>query len=390
MEEDEYVIFEALNARGTSLTEWEKSKNHLLSKSRQTPMGEDAFYNKYIDPFDRDKWWNQIVSLPRFSGSRSELLLNYWITIRLRRGVDASGAYYDFRGIVKEEEDLSQMTESLCEHARMFRKLTTQPEDHTPLGLFRYRIDVLGITVVMPLMMELARLLGTDDRFSQCCTAIESYLVRRQLVWWSTRSYRALFIDLLKKVHDTDEPVRVVFDGLSEGWPSNDQVRNAVLYNPASPGTAAKRIRMVLEAVEDHRISPTMAAMRTAPRGLWIEHILPQKWEANWPLPPDADDRERDRREQILKTLGNLTLTTSHLDISLSNRSWQDKREILKEHNNLYLNKDVLDHHWEQWNETAIEKRGQCLAEIICKVWPDEAELREKCGLADGTGRASY
>ena len=125
-----------------------------------------------------------------------------------------------------------------------------------------------------------------------------------------------------------------------------------------------------------------MAAIRTAPRGLWIEHILPQKWETNWPLPPDADDRDRDKRERFLKTLGNLTLTTSQLDISLSNRSWQDKRKTLEKHNNLYLNKDVLGRHWDQWNEAAIEERGQCLAEIICnKVWPDEAELREKFGL---------
>lgn len=231
-------------------------------------------------------------------------------------------------------------------------------------------------------MMELYRIFGSTDRFDQCCRIIESYLVRRQITQWTTRGYRDLFINLLKRVirrTEEDDPLQVVFDGLVSApycWPSDDAVRHAVLSYRASPGVASSRLRMVLEAVEDHRISQSMAAYPHAPRRLWIEHIMPQKWQTHWPLPLDAPEEDHRKRDHALTTLGNLTLTTSALDISLSNSRWEKKRESLKKHDNLLLNKDLLDRVSDRWDEGTIEKRGMYLAEIICKVWPSAEEFR--------------
>ena len=382
-DEDEYVIFEALNARGTPLTEWEKSKNHLLSKSRQTSMGEREYYERFIKVFDESEWWNGVVSLPRFTGSRAELLLNYWLTIKLKRGVQAHHAYYELCAVVKQEADLVEMTESLCKYACIFRQLATQKKDHSIQGLFRYRLDVLRITVVMPLMMKLNDILGPGRQFDHCTRIIESYLVRRQVVRWVTRGYRALFIDLLKDVSqgaESRDPRRVLVAGLrSADWPSDAVIQRSVLQNSASPGVSSSRLRMILEAIED-RMIPDMAARDKAPRELWIEHIMPQKWQQHWPLPEGADHASR---EHAITTFGNLTLTTAKLDRSVSNFEWEVKRGKLKEHDNLFLNKWVLDRFWERWDEEAIEERSRFIAQTICSIWPSGDKLRQEFGLSD-------
>ena len=396
-DEDEYVIFEALNSRGTPLTEWEKSKNHLLSKSRQTSLGEEKFYEKYVACFDISEWWSEVVKLTRFQGSRSELFLNYWLTIKLCRGITADRAYYDFCNVVKNEQSLIDMTEVFVDYADVFRHLDQKEKDHTILGLFRYRLDVLRITVVMPLMMELYRIFRANDqfgRFDQCCSMVESYLVRRQIMQWSTRGYRDLFINLLRGVvnrNEADDTRQVLFDGLMSApwdWPTDDEILSAVLSHRASPGVASSRLRMVLEAVEDHLISieaGTMAGHQRAPRYLWIEHIMPQKWQTHWPLSEGASEEDYRKRDHALTTLGNLTLTTSELDISLAHSRWDKKRGSLRRYDNLFLNRDLLKQYRDCWDEATIEERGQSLAEVICNVWPNAENLRARFGLEEKT-----
>lgn len=384
--EDEYVIFEALNARGTPLTEWEKSKNHLLSKSRQTSMGEKEYYAHFIAKFDDDEWWSSVVSLPRFHGSRAELFLNYWLTIQLTRGVQAHRAYYELCGVVKET-DLLTMTESLCEYAHIFRQLATQPKDHSLQGLFRYRMDVLGITVVMPLMMKLHHMLEPGDLFDMCAKAIETFLVRRQVTRWSTKEYRRLFTELIKKTTqtpDSTDVLRVLVDGLTARltWPSDTDIKWSVLQNSASPGVSASRLRMILEAIEDH-MNPREAAYSKAPRKLWIEHLMPRKWERYWPLAErDHTKREQDhtKREHAVTTFGNLTLVRAELNMDMKNAKWETKRERLGKDNlsltNWLLNRD-------HWDEAAIKERGRNLADHICDIWPSEDKVRQDYGLSD-------
>ena len=68
---------------------------------------------------------------------------------------------------------------------------------------------------------------------------------------------------------------------------------------------------MVLEAIEDYRRGwkegrPGLGDERVARGSYAIEHVMPRKWLAHWPL-DGHDEAERDR---YIHTLGNLTLLT--------------------------------------------------------------------------------
>src|SRR5690606_31499964 len=106
---------------------------------------------------------------------------------------------------------------------------------------------------------------------------------------------------------------------------------------PAYRRLSRGRVRMVLEAIEDHLRGWKGEAMglggeRVGRGTLAIEHVLPRKWQIHWPLGGDTTEVERER---LIHTFGNLTLLTGRLNSSLSNRPWappegDGKRSVLE------------------------------------------------------------
>ena len=77
-------------------------------------------------------------------------------------------------------------------------------------------------------------------------------------------------------------------------------------------------------------------------------------------------------RERIVHTLGNLTLLTGALNSKVSNGPWKGvagKRQALKTHDVLLLNRDIERQAGEAWSDEAVRARTRQLAEIICDVW---------------------
>ena len=133
----------------------------------------------------------------------------------------------------------------------------------------------------------------------------------------------------------------------------------------------SSRKKMVLEAIEV-RLRSEKSEPLGATNKLTVEHIMPESWGRNWPLPADASDKVEVEmaRNETIKTIGNLTLTTDRLNASLSNGPWGEKRKTLNKHSSLFLNKKLLDHAPDVWDEAAIEKRSSHLAKIIVQIWP--------------------
>lgn len=117
---------------------------------------------------------------------------------------------------------------------------------------------------------------------------------------------------------------------------------------------------------------------------LTVEHILPQQWVENWPLPDgsrglagtelwaaDEVDSRRvasARRHAALQTFGNLTILTQALNSATSNAAWEDKKPELLRHSllpiNLHLQESAV------WDEEAIERRARRLLERALGLWP--------------------
>ena len=72
----------------------------------------------------------------------------------------------------------------------------------------------------------------------------------------------------------------------------------------------------------------------------------------------------------MIHTLGNLTLIRGGLNKRLSNRSWQYKRELIAQSDNLFMNKKLLIKSTDSWDEDQIGQRGKWMSDVICQIWP--------------------
>lgn len=86
---------------------------------------------------------------------------------------------------------------------------------------------------------------------------------------------------------------------------------------------------------------------------------------------PEGAEIAAKAREAIIHRLGNLTLVQPGLNSILSNKPWVEKRRILAEQDNLYINKDLLNHAPDDhWDEEQIRLRGERLVDYILQIWP--------------------
>ena len=197
----------------------------------------------------------------------------------------------------------------------------------------------------------------------------------------TTKDYNRITLDLLGRLH-AEGPARAdetlvshlrSQEAESRLWPDDRRLEDSFLRLPLYRMLTRARLRLVLEGVEE-QLRTGKAEELTPPRNLTIEHTLPQYWATHWPLDMDAGDdgyaEAEAERAHTVQTIGNLTLATQPLNSSVRHGPWPVKRDALAEHSVLHLNKDLLAHAEDGWNEDAIEKRARRLAKAAAAVWP--------------------
>jgi hypothetical protein len=244
-------------------------------------------------------------------------------------------------------------------------------------GLFFYRLSELDTTTVFPLLLEVVKRYGTDDKdaLREIMGDLESFFVRRTVCQLTAKSYNKFVVDLLRELHDANDysPGRIrAFLLRSQAdttrWPDDEEFRTAWM-TVAFYKRLKKKTRMILEALE-LALHTGKTEKVTIDSKLTIEHLMPREWGRHWPLTaaentPEGRE-ESDRRDGLLHTLGNLTLLTKELNPSVSNGAWEKKLEAILKHSALNLNRTLP----KQWNEDGIRHRAETLFDIALKVWP--------------------
>ena len=377
-----HIIYETLNARGTALLQSDLVKNFILREVSTDGGFTDLPENDQYWPFG-DSWWREETGRGRNTRARIEAFINYWLNMRTYSQVAPSNVFAEFRDY-SNGKTIGEVATDISRVSRIYRSLEelVYPE----LDTFLYRRGVMDVGALTPVLLWiLASEVPTQQR-KKGLSALESYLVRRMLCRMSTRSYFGLFVDMVRVLEEGgpeqagDTIVGHLMSQTTDEvtWPDDRRLEatfvNLDLYKLLTRG----RLRMVLEGIEGG-LRTSKAESLTVPRGLTIEHIMPQDWHENWPLPVDvADERTAAvERDHIIHTIGNLTLVNRRLNPSLSNAPWEDKRKNLDQHTVLFLNKNLLDGAPDVWNEAGIVERARRLCEVAAMVWPYADKIEE-------------
>ena len=256
------LIFETLNGRGERLTDADLIRNALFRQVDSEQADADALYDRYWKPFDGERWTAKVAH-GRHQKDRLSLFLTQWLSLKELGEVPPSVLFRRFKEYVRRTTTPAEtLAKDLAELGSVFDSFDRFPTNSREWWFFR-RLGEMDLTTVQTVTLYLFSLPESSlslERRHRALDAIESYLVRRLVTRSSTRSYGAVFVDVLKEAAAGDPATadeRVI--GLlmskaseTEGWPTDDALRSAVL-NTNIYKLKQSRLKMILDGHDLNR-----------------------------------------------------------------------------------------------------------------------------------------
>lgn len=396
--DDPQIIFETLNARGEPLLASDLLRNFIFLRASRKSESAKALYDTYWSTFDKEPddpanpagglFWKKEERQGRLTRARLDLFMQHFLSLKTEHEVNIGRLYQEYRSWIlttKPYDSVQSELVDLTMHARAFRSFFA-PNLDTRLGLFSARLRTLDTATVYPFLLALV----TDPRVPAVevegiLTDLESYLIRRMVCERTIKNYNRLFLKLFRDITKDDaltsgkvtragfQKVLLAQEGDTADWPSDAVFKKALLGTPLYDRLRPALIDMVLRGIE-RQLSTAKGEKITIHTKLTIEHVLPQSWEEQWPLPapasttPVGGELPEDVRERMLHTLGNLTLLTQELNTSVRNAAYSVKQPEITAQSALRLN--AYFQKVGTWDEAAILARGEALFEVARKVWP--------------------
>ncbi len=388
-DENAQEIFETLNARGAQLTAADLIKNFVFQRLLESGANVENAYERYWKEFET-AFWETEISVGRIRGPRSSVFLNHWLIARTGEEVVAREVFPRFKRYADEAgRPMLGLLEEIDRAARVYQSFILSGADSGPinrLGLFGYRTGVLESEVIKPLVLYLLdpeEPQIPEEQLTKALDAVESWMVRRMLVRATTKNYNQVVAELITQLRkgtrlSAGEAIETFLANQksdSRYWPDDKEVREELQVLPAYRRLSRGRLRMLLEAIEDHQRGwragrPGLGAERVARGKYAIEHVMPRKWAMYWPLPEGS--RGESERDALIHTIGNLTLLTGRLNTKVSNGPWigaSGKRQGLEAHDVLLLNRELLKRAGDAWTDSAIRSRSEELSKLIVEIW---------------------
>lgn len=389
-DEDAQEIFETLNSRGVKLSAADLIKNFIFQRLEDAGADSESAYERYWKRFETAFWETEITS-GRLKQPRTAVFLNQFLIARTGDVVTASEVFSKFKeyainsglatlDLLRAMHDLAAIYELHVSNSQ------SSNNEIGPIDLFLYRTQAMDVEVIKSLVIYLldpALPKIDDQRVVKALAHVESWLVRRSLMRATSKGFNRFVAQMISELLGRD---RLISDEVIESylgsqtaestyWPDDDQIREQLKEFRVYRLIPRSRTRMILEALEDHargytRFRAGAAEQRCTRNSLTLEHVMPQSWEANWPI---RDGELPEERTRIIQYLGNLTLLTSKLNSRVSNGAWQGvdgKKSALHAQSSLKLNAEIEDGFGDDWTVNAIKARNSVLIERVIEIWP--------------------
>ena len=356
------LIFESMNSTGRDLSQADLIRNFILMG--QEPSHQTRLYEEHWRPMEVA--FGQEAYGTHFNG-----FMRHYLTLKTGEIPNVRAVYEAFKiyahASMERLEGLAQLVAEIHRYAGNYCAMALDKEPDKDLAQAFRDLRELRVNVAYPLLLELYNdyvqgLLTTRD-FVHVVRLIEAYVFRRAVCSIPTNSLNKTFATFGRSVHKDRyvESIQAHFLTLLSyrRFPGDEEFKRELstrdLYN-------FPRRSYWLRRLENHGRKE-----RVPVNEYTIEHILPQNpnLSTEWreALGPECERVQ----ETQLHTLGNLTLTAYNSEYS--DRPFSEKRDMpggFKE-SPLRLNEGLGM--LTNWDETAIRKRAERLADLAATVW---------------------
>jgi hypothetical protein len=357
--DNEYRIFESLNAKGAPLTQADLIRNYIFMR---IPANEqESAYQKLWRPMqDALKPDDVLEDFFRYEFmSDGEFVRQGDVYQEWKKRLEKPG-----------QDDWVQKLKTLAYRSKFYKRLVDPTTEANPeIRDALVRLNRWGAETIYPFLLYIYRQYDTGKVDAKGVAAIlrmiESFLVRRLFTNKPTNALNRLFMRLSQQLPpgvDLVAGTRQALTGRDRAWPTDEEFYAGVLKYPLYQDSRSDQRRMILEAFEinyGHKERPSFDSPT-------IEHVMPQtltpEWEAM--LGPDAALVHH----ELLHVVGNLTL--SALNSEMGNKPFAAKKDTLSS-SNFEMNKEIAKE--SEWTAAQIRARSERLAKRALTIWPGPA-----------------
>lgn len=366
VDDNPYLVFESLNAKGRRLTPADLIKNYFFMRIHQDKQ--DEIYNKYWTPMQ--------------TGIEEELP-EYIRHFMMRKGgtIRQSDVYYSLKEQVNEDNAIDYIQE-LNRYSRYYKSMIhPDSESNSRLRNCFRRLNRIEATTAYPILLyfygeyEDSRI--TLDEFLDILVSLENYLIRRFVCDYKSNLLNKIFPSAYSAINQAENLADAFKYFLAgKGYPKDSEFRAKFSETRMYGGGERKaKTRFILESLENGYHHKEKIDMDN----LSIEHVMPQTLSVWWQK--NLGEEWENVHEELLDTIGNLTLTAYNSE--LSNDDYDTKRTIYAE-SHLELNKYFTN--ISEWKKEEIKQRSLVLTEKALEIWPYFGEGEDTVSVGGGLG----
>lgn len=345
---DAQAIFESMNSTGLSLTPTDMIKNFILmphNKSKQQKI-----YKNHWMPMEKSL------------GEHLQEFLRVYLMMSIHKNVCKKTCMYnEFKSWMKDRDKETE-AETMHEYSKHYGILVgverhgSQDIDKV-IGYIREQDTNVADTLLLKILHDLSHeVIKTRDAL-ELFKLVDSYVLRCHVCDVGKDSNK-MFPELISKIKVQDYVKSIestlMAKTVNRRFPRDttfkDNIKRFQLYRDRH---ICKYILSRIEFSDGKERSEDLS----------IEHIMPQKLNADWKesLGPDSTNVH----EKHVHTMGNLTLTAYNSE--LGDKAFSAKRPIYEE-SHIGITRKLA--RYEEWNAGSIEKRAEEMAEQAVKTWP--------------------
>jgi hypothetical protein len=356
-DDNDYRIFESLNATGTPLTQTDLLRNFFLM--RFDGNDQERVYHHIVHPMT-----SELNDVPKAS---SDTMFQY--------ALQRTGVYVRDKDVYSgwkrrcdglDIEELENVLLTIHRDSVFYLSMVEPSREHDSAVSERLRrLRQFGVLTPSPFVLNAMRWRdeGKIDSagLARILHVIQSFLVRRMFCNVPTNALNRIFIRLAEQLPEHDDLVSATHHALSDPgrrWPSDDEFKEKFVTYRLYRDSRGPQRRVVLEALEaaaGNKESPALADLQ-------IEHIMPQQLTAVWH--EELGEEALQIHAKYLDTVGNLTLTGYNPE--LGNLPFGEKRRRYRD-SNVQITKQVAE--YDTWDDDSIRDRAEKLFRVAKEVW---------------------
>ncbi len=398
VEDEEQQIFDTINSLGVRLTTAELLKNYFFNRS-ETDKYEKYWKSIFETDNETRNYWDKEITTGRMKRTFIDLFFYSVLQIKIHDDsynvkaedkISFSRVEHLFDSyklfIKKYKINHNEFLKEIKEYAQLFKTnfnhKIIEEELSSENGIERINAIIFGLdtTTLISYVLYILKNVSDDAARNELFGFIETFVLRRMVTRDTTKNYNQFFTDRLItnqiKTNGEFKNFLINQEDKINNLPSDLDLKRGFDSSVLTNKQAAGVIYFIESKIRDNDKQSTRLL---GIRKYSLEHLMPKKWENNW---SQLDGKEqKDNRNFMLKTLGNLAIITQSLNASISESEWEVKKNGRNNKNGLkhysggietlapYLDEEV-------WDEDQIVLRANNLYKSAIKIWPVDEQFQ--------------